>query len=43
MDAFDEKALRRKVANVVEAQQRLHKVVEKKMNKNREQTANAGC
>ena len=34
--ALDEEALRRKVANVVEAQQRLHKVVVKRVKKNRE-------
>ena len=33
MDVLDEEALRRKVANVVEAQHRLHKVVEKQEKK----------
>ena len=32
-DALDEEALRRKVANVVEAQQRLHKVIEERVKK----------
>ena len=36
VSALDEEALQRKVANVVEAQQRLHKVVEEKVKKNRE-------
>ena len=34
--ALDEEALRRNVTNVVEAQQRLHKVVEEQVKKNRE-------
>ena len=33
VDALDEEALRRKVANVMEAQQRLHKVVEERRRK----------
>ena len=33
VDALDEKALRRKVANVVEGQQGLHKVVEERVRK----------
>ena len=36
VDTLDEEALRRKVANVVEAQQQLHKVVEEGVKKNRE-------
>ena len=34
MDALDKEALRRKVANVVEAQHRLHKVVKERVKKN---------
>ena len=34
MDALEEEALRRKVSNIVEAQQRLHKVVKKQVKKN---------
>ena len=34
VDALDEEVLRRKVANVMEAQQGLHKVVEKRVKKN---------
>ena len=41
MDAPDEEALRRKVVNVVEVQQELHKVVEKRVKKNREKQSQA--
>ena len=34
MDALDEETVGRKVANAVEAQQRLHKVVEERVKKN---------
>ena len=42
MDALDEEARQRRVANVVEAQQRLHKVVEERVKKNRERQTPAG-
>ena len=41
VDALDEEALRRKLANVVEAQQRLHKVVKEWVKKNRERRKQA--
>ena len=41
VDALDEEALRREVANVVKAQQRLHKVVEERMKGNRERQRQA--
>ena len=42
VDALDKEALRRKVANVVEAKQRLHKVVEERVEENHDK-AKAGC
>ena len=41
VDALDEEALRRKVANAVEAQPRLHKVVEERVKKNHERQRQA--
>ena len=41
VDTLDEETLRRKVANVVKAQQRLHKVVEERMKGNRERQRQA--
>ena len=41
VDELDEEALRRKVAIAVEAQQRLHKVIEERMKKNRERKRKA--
>ena len=41
MDALDEEALPRKVVNVVEVQQRLHKVVEEWVKKNRDRQRQA--
>ena len=41
VDALDEEALRRKVANVVEAQRRLHKVVEERVKKTHERQRQA--
>ena len=41
VDALDEETLRRNVANVVEVQQRLHKVVEERVKKTRERQRQA--
>ena len=41
MDALDEQVLQRKMANVVEAQHRLHKVVEERVKKNCEKQRQA--
>ena len=41
VDALDEEALRRKMANVGKAQQRLHKAVEERVKKNRERQRQA--
>ena len=41
VDILDEEALRRKVANIVEAQQRLHRVVEERVEKNRDRQRQA--
>ena len=41
MDALDEETLRRKAANVVEAQRRLHKMVEERVKKNRDRQRQA--
>ena len=41
VDALDEETLRRKVFNVVEAQQRLHKVVEERVKETRERQRQA--